>query len=142
MINTHLEPLDLATRNAQALELINGPANSNLPLIITGDLNSTPDSQAYQFFIAAGFHDSWSEIGEGNGFTCCQGSDLLNAFSTLNRRIDYILFKNGWNPIEAELVGESQNDRTNTGLWPSDHAGVWSKLDLDGHHHPHEESSD
>jgi len=52
------------------------------------------------------------------------GSDLLNAFSTLNRRIDYILFKNGWNPIKAELVGESQNDGTEMGLWPSDHAGV------------------
>ena len=142
MINTHLEPLDLATRNAQALELINGPANTNLPLIITGDLNSTPDSEAYQFFIKADFHDVWSKVGEGNGFTCCQGADLLNALSTLNRRIDYILFKNGWDPIEAKLLGESQSDRTNTGLWPSDHAGVWSKLELDDHHHHHEESCD
>lgn len=142
MINTHLEPLNLAIRNAQALELINGPANTNLPVIVTGDLNSTPDSQAIQFFISAGFQDVWSEVGEGNGFTCCQGADLLNALSTLNRRIDYILFKIGWHAIKVELVGESQNDRTNTGLWPSDHAGVWAKLDLDDDHHRHEESSD
>lgn len=142
MINTHLEPLNLATRNAQALELINGPANTNLPVIITGDLNSTPDSEAYQFFINAGFRDVWDKVGEGNGFTCCQGADLLNALSTLNRRIDYILFKYGWDPIEAELLGESQSDRTNTGLWPSDHAGVWAKFDLDDHHHHHVESCD
>ncbi|WP_413299153.1 endonuclease/exonuclease/phosphatase family protein [Bacillus sp. 1P10SD] len=144
MINTHLEPLNQGVREAQALELINGPANTNLPVIITGDLNSTPNSDVIQFFIMAGFHDAWSEVGEGNGFTCCQGADLLNAVSTLNFRIDYILFKNGWDPIKAELVGESQNDRTNTGLWPSDHAGVWAKLELDDHHHHHhhEESCD
>ncbi len=37
MITTHLEPLNPPTREAQALELINGPANTDLPVIITGD---------------------------------------------------------------------------------------------------------
>jgi endonuclease/exonuclease/phosphatase family metal-dependent hydrolase len=130
MINTHLEPLDPVTRSAQATELINGPANSKLPLIITGDLNSPPNSGTYKLFILnSGFHDVWSEAGEGPGFTCCQAPDLSNAVSGLNQRIDYILFKNGWKPIEAELIGESQSDRTNTGLWPSDHAGVIAGLD-------------
>ncbi|MDP4160843.1 MAG: endonuclease/exonuclease/phosphatase family protein [Bacillota bacterium] len=135
MINTHLEPFNPETRAAQATELINDPANCNLPLIITGDLNSTPNSTPYNIFIKSSFRDVWSEVGEGSGFTCCQASNLLNAVSTLNERIDYILFRNGWKPIEAELIGESQSDRTRTGLWPSDHAGVLSKLDLEGHHH-------
>ena len=35
----------------------------------------------------------------------------LNADSSLVTRIDYILFKNGWKPKEAELVGEEQSDK-------------------------------
>jgi hypothetical protein len=132
MINTHLDPLNPTIRNAQALELMNGPANSILPLIITGDLNAPPNSLAYRIFIDNGFHDVWSEVGKGSGLTCCQGSDLLNTLSTLSRRIDYILYKNGWRPEKAELIGESESDRTNTGLWPSDHAGVWARLENEG----------
>lgn len=130
MINTHLEPLSSDIRNAEALELILGPANTNLPVFITGDLNSPPDSLAYQILINSGFNDVWNAVGEGLGLTCCQSPDLLNAFSSLIIRIDYILFKNGWTPMNADLVGESQNDRTPTGLWPSDHAGLSANLGL------------
>ncbi|WP_308638968.1 endonuclease/exonuclease/phosphatase family protein [Paenibacillus silvisoli] len=134
MITTHLEPLDPSIRLAQTLELINGPANTDLPLILSGDLNSPPNipvlNVPYTTLINAGFRDAWSERGAGNGFTAVQGADLLNAASNLFTRIDYILFKNGWNPIKAELTGESQSDRTSTGLWPSDHAGVFATLNL------------
>jgi endonuclease/exonuclease/phosphatase family metal-dependent hydrolase len=140
MINTHLEPAVEAIRNAQANEILQGPGNTILPVIITGDMNSIPNSTTYNLFINAGFQDVWSHVGNGLGYTAHQAPDLLNAVSMLNQRIDYIFFKNGWEPIEAELVGESQNDRTKTGLWPSDHAGVSAKLNLEDHHH--EESSD
>jgi endonuclease/exonuclease/phosphatase family metal-dependent hydrolase len=131
MINSHLEPAVEAIRNAQANEILQGPGNTNLPVIITGDMNSIPNSTTYNLFINAGFRDVWSQVGRGQGFTAHQNPDLLNAVSLLNQRIDYILFKNGWEPDEAELVGESQKDRTKTGLWPSDHAGVYALLDLD-----------
>ncbi|TNP10801.1 endonuclease [Bacillus tropicus] len=130
MVNTRLDPTVESIRNAQALEILQGPANTSLPVIITGDLNSSPNSSTNNLFIAAGFKDTWNKVGKGQGFTAEQGPDLLNAVSLLNQRIDYILFKNGWEPIKAELVGESQNDRTETGLWPSDHAGVFASLDL------------
>ncbi|MBM4763214.1 endonuclease [Bacillus sp. B15-48] len=130
MINTHLEPASAEIRNAQAQEILEGPANTNLPLIITGDLNSPPDGTAYTMFINAGFQDVWSGVGEDFGFTCCQGPDLLNAVSQLTRRIDYILFKNDWVPIKADVIGDSQSDRTKTGLWPSDHAGVSATFDI------------
>ncbi|MDR7236490.1 endonuclease/exonuclease/phosphatase family protein [Neobacillus drentensis] len=143
MITTHLEPLNPPTRVGQAQELIDGPANTDLPVIITGDLNSTPNSPPYNILITNGFRDVWNAVGEGLGLTCCQGADLLNAVSSLIIRIDYILFKNGWKPKEAELVGEEQSDRTRTGLWPSDHAGVSASLRLKVHHdHHHDESSD
>ncbi len=116
---------------------------THLPVVITGDLNAPPNSSTYNLFINADFKDVWNKVGEGLGFTAEQNADLLNAVSLLNQRIDYILFKNGWEPIEAELVGESQKDRTKTGLWPSDHAGVSASLHLeDTHDHHHDESND
>jgi hypothetical protein len=143
MINTHLEPLNESIRNAQAMEILNGPADTKLPLIITGDINAIPGSSTYNLFVNAGFQDVWNEVGEGPGFTAVQAADLLNNVSELSERIDYIFFKNGWKPIEADLVGEEQSDRTATGLWPSDHAGVSTRLKLKGHHdHRHEESID
>ncbi|KZD27457.1 MULTISPECIES: endonuclease/exonuclease/phosphatase family protein [Bacillus] len=133
VINTHLEPLSPPVQIAQGNELLAGPANTNLPLILLGDLNSNADgtgTPTYGDFINTGFQDVWIEVGEGPGFTCCQDPDLLNAVSSLNIRIDFILFKNGWNPIVANVVGKEQSDRTPTALWPSDHAGVVASLVL------------
>ncbi|WP_371373475.1 endonuclease/exonuclease/phosphatase family protein [Sporomusa aerivorans] len=133
LINTHLEPGAPGIQVQQAEELLAGPAATDFPLIITGDLNSNADGSGtptYGIFIAAGFKDVWTEAGTGAGFTCCQDPDLLNAVSGLNRRIDFVLFKNGWQPLEAVLVGDEQNDRTCTGLWPSDHAGIAADLTL------------
>lgn len=140
MINTRLDPTVEDIRNAQANEILQGPANTQLPVVITGDLNAPPNSSTLNLFINAGFKDVWNKVGEGPGFTAEQNADLLNAVSMLNHRIDYILFKNGWEPIEVELVGESQKDRTKTGLWPSDHAGVSASLQLDNHDHHDDES--
>lgn len=130
MINTRLDPTVESIRNAQALEILQGPANTSLPVIITGDLNAIPNSSTYNLFVTTGFKDVWNKVGEGPGVTHEQGADLLNAISKLIERVDYVLFKNGWEPIKADLVGESQSDRTETGLWPSDHAGLFASLDL------------
>ncbi|MFB5588726.1 endonuclease/exonuclease/phosphatase family protein [Bacillus cereus group sp. BfR-BA-01403] len=133
IINTHLEPLSPPVQVAQGNELLTGPANTNLPLILLGDLNSNANgtgTPTYGNLINAGFQDAWTRVGKGQGFTCCQDPDLLNAISSLNRRIDFILFKNGWIPIMADVVGEEQHDRTSTALWPSDHAGVFASLVL------------
>lgn len=132
MVNTHLDP-DPAVQMAQANELLQGPGVTDLPLIFTGDFNSNADgsgTQTYQNLLDAGFKDVWSIAGKGSGFTCCQNSDLLNAESLLNRRIDLILFKNekALNVVRVRMVGEAQQDRTRSRLWPSDHAGVTAKF--------------
>lgn len=128
MINTRLDPTVEAIRNAQATEILQGPANTHLPVVITGDMNSIPNSTTYTLFTSLGFKDTWLEVGNGFGFTSQQDADLLNNVSELSERIDYVFFKNGWIPIKADLVGEEQRDRTFTGLWPSDHAGLSTKL--------------
>lgn len=139
VINTHLDSFVEAIRDAQAAEIIQGPANTHLPVVITGDLNATPNSSTLLLFRNAGFEDTWDKVGIGPGFSSEQSADLLNAASLLHRRIDYVLFKNGWDPIEAELVGESQQDRTRTGLWPSDHAGVSASLQVEDHRGHHDD---
>ncbi|MEH7343150.1 endonuclease/exonuclease/phosphatase family protein [Bacillus sp. JJ1532] len=133
VINTHLEPLSEGVQIAQGNEILNGPAKTNLPVIVLGDLNSDADgtgTPTYGNFRLEGFGDVWEGAGQGDGFTCCQDADLLNGLSLLNRRIDFILFKNGWMPIRAERVGGDQSDRTPTALWPSDHAGMVGTLFL------------
>ncbi|MFJ8235740.1 endonuclease/exonuclease/phosphatase family protein [Ureibacillus sp. NPDC094379] len=135
VVNTHLEPVDERVRIAQVRELLGTPANTSLPVVILGDLNDIPKSVTLNLFNRAEFKDLWSEVGKGDGFTCCQAPDLLNPNSLLNQRVDYILFKNGWKALKANVVGEGQNDRTETGLWPSDHTGVFGGLSLKNHHH-------
>ncbi|OGO79348.1 MAG: endonuclease [Clostridiales bacterium GWB2_37_7] len=134
-VNTHLEPLSPTVQVAQAEELLEGPAKTKLPLIFAGDFNSFANgtgTPTYQILIAAGFADTWNIAGTGNGFTCCQDADVINAVSYLNYRIDLILIKEleQWDVIKVDVVGEAQSDRTNTRLWPSDHAGVVAKLNI------------
>lgn len=138
IVSTHLEPLlhpqlSPIIQGLQADELLNGPGNTNLPVVFIGDFNSKADgtgTPTYSKIIDAGFIDAWDIRGEGNGFTCCQAENLLNQVSSLDERLDLVLFLGDFNVKDIELVGDSQNDRTLSGLWPSDHAGVVATLKL------------
>ncbi|WP_232490282.1 endonuclease/exonuclease/phosphatase family protein [Neobacillus cucumis] len=151
LVNTHLqpvsplEPITLQVQLAQAAELLTGPAATELPLVFIGDFNSPSDGSgiAYNNLISAGFKDAWKIAGKGDGLTCCQDADLLNLTSQLFVRIDLILFRGDFKVKKVDVVGEEQEDRTPTALWPSDHAGVFGSLHLeDDHNHHPEESSD
>ena len=133
LVSTHLEPLSPIIQGLQADELLNGPGNTNLPVIFIGDFNSNAavsGTPTYSKLIDAGFIDSWTVKGIGSGFTCCQSADLLNAISSLNERLDLILLKNNFDIKNIKVVGNQQIDRTKSGLWPSDHAGVVANLNL------------
>jgi len=62
--------------------------------------------------------------------TCCQESFLLNPGSTLSRRIDLVLVRGDFAVLGIDVVGGESSDRTPSGLWPSDHAGVVATLRL------------
>ncbi|MCG8501770.1 MAG: endonuclease/exonuclease/phosphatase family protein [Firmicutes bacterium] len=131
LVNTHLEGDSVEVQMAQARELLRGPAATNLPLILIGDFNADAEgsrSATYNMLINAGFTDAWTVAGEGPGFTAFQARDLLNPVSTLSERIDLILFRNHFNVKKIRTVGDQQSDRTPSGLWPSDHAGVEALL--------------
>ncbi len=136
VVNTHLET-DIAppVQVAQATELLAGPGGTSLPILFLGDFNSRADgtgTPTYGLLLAAGFLDAWSQTHPGDpGFTCCQAPDLLNPLSLNSQRIDLVLHRGGWNALDAEVVGEDPADRTPSGRWPSDHAGVASTLQLE-----------
>lgn len=128
-VTTHLEAFSSPARIAQAGELVNGPARTSLPVVVVGDMNSGPggDLGAYRLLSGNGFADSW--VG-GGGSTCCHAVDLRDPTTTLTKRIDLILTRGGFETVAADVVGEETADRTSSGLWPSDHAGLVATLEL------------
>ncbi|MFG3001423.1 endonuclease/exonuclease/phosphatase family protein [Streptomyces sp. NPDC048340] len=141
VVSTHLEPASPTVQEAQTDELLAGPLKTKLPMVLLGDLNSaaggvgarpgSTDTQSHNNLLAAGFTDAWTATHPGNpGFTCCQAPDLHNATSSLTQRIDYVLFRGKVTALTSTRVGHMQADRTPSGLWPSDHAGVRSVLKL------------
>jgi endonuclease/exonuclease/phosphatase family metal-dependent hydrolase len=132
-ITTHLESLGppLSIRYAQAAELLTDPANTSLPVIAVGDFNAEPSAvnDSAWLLINNGFVDSWAAVYPGqSGFTCCHPPDLSGDGSTLVKQIDLILFRGDFDVVTAEIVGDEEGDKTATGIWPSDHAGLVATL--------------
>jgi endonuclease/exonuclease/phosphatase family metal-dependent hydrolase len=126
-VATHLEAFAAPIRNAQAAELAKAARATKLPVVLVGDMNSGPggDLVAYGILRRAGFGDAWSR---GGGLTCCHTADLKDPSPALTKRVDLVLTKGGFSTVRAEVVGEETRDRTENGLWPSDHAGVVATL--------------
>jgi endonuclease/exonuclease/phosphatase family metal-dependent hydrolase len=133
VVTTHLESFNDTSQVAQGQELAAGVARSTLPTILLGDLNSRADgtgTPTYANFRAAGFQDAWTQARPGDvGLSCCHGDDLRELGGPFYSRIDYVLVRNGFRGVAAGIVGEEVRDRL-SGLWPSDHAGVWARLRL------------
>jgi endonuclease/exonuclease/phosphatase family metal-dependent hydrolase len=134
-VTTHLADNSDAIGSAQAAELVQGPLNTDLPLIMTCDCNADPTTATYAVLTAAGLKDSWAQAEPGQpGYTCCQdttlGNALLNPESTLNSRIDYIFTRGGGLKAAADqIIGANPASRSVPGgFWPSDHAGLIAEL--------------
>jgi len=137
-INTHLEPEKSTDPKdpvvneiqvAQGNELLSGPADTNLPVILAGDFNSRAGgggTDTYSNLIRAGFKDAWSATHPGElGNTWGHAENLLNTTVNLTQRLDLVLFRKNLCAFQADVVGDELKDRIRpSGLWPSDHAGV------------------
>jgi len=146
--STHLEPADLpdgsivpALEQLQRLqagelaELI----GMELPVVSVGDYNTDAygaSTATYEDLLAHGFEDAWSQ--SGGGMTCCQTEDLSIRQSIRDRRVDLIMLRGEFGLLEpgiqgsvrARVLGSRISDLTDTGLWPSDHAGVLATMKL------------
>jgi endonuclease/exonuclease/phosphatase family metal-dependent hydrolase len=137
VITTHLDASVPAVNGAQAEELLNGPANTPLPLIVTGDFNSPADDSgapAHQDFLGAGFQDAWVQTHPDDlGFTAMPSVpfvDLTRPAFGATQRIDYVMTRGGFGADAVSLEGMAPADRTASGLWPSDHAALVATLGL------------
>ena len=136
IVNTHLEHFEPAIRALQTQELIASLSDETRPVILMGDFNTeAPEGAAYQLLTGAGYEDVWQTDSAGSGNTCCQAGNLKNAISALDKRIDQIFIKGvklrPTGSIRTLTVGDKQEDRLASGLWPSDHAGVVAYLPIE-----------
>jgi endonuclease/exonuclease/phosphatase family metal-dependent hydrolase len=136
-VTTHLEANSAAIQIAQGNELLQGPANTSMPVILAADFNAVannpndPTYPTYSEIVNAGFLDTWPAANPNDpGLTCCQDPLLLNASSSLSQRIDLIFSRGGFRVRWANLVGADPANKTSSGLWPSDHSGVLGALKL------------
>jgi endonuclease/exonuclease/phosphatase family metal-dependent hydrolase len=137
-VNTHLESFHPLIRKAQADELVapGGPATGDLPVVLVGDLNSDDDTVsgadtlAYNDLLAAGLVERSTDDPLG----CCLNSSLLSVNgggmpSDFDHQVDHVMTAN---PDEITLKNSIVTglDPVN-GFWDSDHAGLFSALNLD-----------
>lgn len=126
-VNATLESNSNSKNIAQGLELLNGALKTVLPVILAADLNcdlsnlNDPKRVTCVRFIEAGFADAWD---------AAKSSDpaYTKDLPTMTMRGDYVMVR-GLRAEAAALVGEEPIDMTASGLWPSNHAGVVTKVD-------------
>ena len=129
-VNTHLEAFEEAIRVGQMQELVDMMSRETVPVIVVGDFNTpAPDGTAYKAILSAGYTDLWQTETAGTGNTCCQDADMRNAVSNHTRRIDFIFARNlSSTAISTHIVGDKPSDKSASGLWSSDHAGVVAQI--------------
>jgi endonuclease/exonuclease/phosphatase family metal-dependent hydrolase len=121
----------------QALELLAGPANTTLPVMIVGDFNTDSlgrdGSFAYSLFPSAGFSDAWAVLnpnGLTDGLTWGHDELLANPTKPFDRRIDFMFYRGaGFVPQSADVL-DLWLGRTAAPLWSSDHAAVSASFRL------------
>lgn len=139
VVNTHLEAADPGINRQQAQELLLSEAvTSRQRVVLLGDFNNITatghSTGALEQLVAAGFVDVWARARPDEpGPTCCESADLgvdpPGADADLDRRIDLVLVRSRMLQTKAvERTGAEPGDRTASGLWPSDHAGVVAEL--------------
>ncbi len=125
IFNTHFDHRGVEARAESAKLIVDKikelSANDSLPIILTGDFNTTPDKAPYAN-ITSYMNDAAKEsntrpegpVGTFSGF---------DTEAKLLERIDYIFSKN------ADVLNYAHLDmKRDNGLWPSDHLPVLSKI--------------
>jgi hypothetical protein len=146
-VNTHLEAFGEPTiKEAQAKELVapGGPMNTKRRAILVGDINSgladphevgdgrnsgtNGDQLAFKALLAGGLKDR----GSGGEYTSGYDAILDSTAGKFDHTIDHVLTnkKAKAKLIKATVTGTDPKEMTPSGLWPSDHGGVISKLKL------------
>jgi endonuclease/exonuclease/phosphatase family metal-dependent hydrolase len=143
-----LEAESARERQAVALSDLDARHRGELPTIIAGDFNATPEASSIRYLTgqqsihgrSVHYHDAWAVAGDGPGYTW----DIHNpnARSEMQaivrqpnhrRRIDYVFVGSWYAHPNAHCYIESAQlafDEPVDGVWASDHFGVLVDLDI------------
>lgn len=136
VVSTHLESADQKIRKSQAKELVkcpDSPLNTELPVILMGDLNSEVGTgDAVDRLLNGGknldgLNDAWEDagVGGGEGITALNDPDLTGSSSGGLKRIDYILSSDELEATECRVIETVIDPFPELRpIYPSDHNGV------------------
>lgn len=132
IICTHLET-EIAPQIQwlQGGELLDGPADTELPVIMLGDFNADPlqrnGTQTFDLLTGAGFTDAWNALNPGDpqgGLTFGHDAYLADPLQPMFWRLDLVLSRGaGFVPTQIDVV-DPELEGPLPPLWPSDHASV------------------
>ena len=119
-------------RFAQALELLQGPTNTSLAVVLAGDFNAdaeNPSDPTYQLLVSGGLSDAWTKVSShGPGFTWPLFVENPFIHTAPTQRLDLVLTRGAVEAQKADLVG--QGNVTPLLPMPSDHVGLVVTLKL------------
>lgn len=126
-INTHLDHMGEQARKEGArliLRRLQQFSPEQMPIVLTGDFNCGPGSQAYQQFQGGNFADTHQLNGNKNAYTF-HGFGQVRP-DTDEGRIDWVLIRDQANllrPIYCTIIRDAQPP-----LYPSDHYPVLTEF--------------
>lgn len=118
VFNTHLDHIGTVAQ-IEGIKLIIEKAKTfkDMPIIITGDFNVTPDSYVYELMIINGFEDARTIAKEKDNI------DSFHWYGKKTKMIDFIFVKN----IKSVTAVKTATDKIN-GKLPSDHFPVIAEI--------------
>ena len=145
-ISTHLSwELEASAVREEQVVAVDAFARSrhrDLPSIMVGDFNATPDADSIRFLTgrkslrgkSTYWRDAFARVrGHSDGFTWSDRNPLVAAHVERNRRIDFIFI----GPLSPEGRGSILDSRVTLdvpgpdGIYGSDHFGVYTEIALD-----------
>jgi endonuclease/exonuclease/phosphatase family metal-dependent hydrolase len=139
-----------AAREQQVLALsdLDARHRTELPTILAGDFNATPDAASVRYLTgrqalqgrSVHYHDAWDVAGDGPGYTwACENPNAASEIEQIvgqanhRRRVDYVLVGGSDAHPTARCRIRSARvafDEPVGGVWPSDHYGVVADLEI------------
>ena len=120
VLNTHLDHVSVEAMTNQAKLVADKADSFDMPVVITGDFNATPESEAIRLVTDRGYKDSCvvspvtDNSGTYNGYE--EGRDDYE-------RIDYCFINDGFEAVKYDVMD---------GIYASDHFAIYADLLFQG----------